>query len=66
MEIWIGSYKVIVLDGGHVGQNLYLSCEVIGAGTCAIADYDLDYMGDFLRIDGKEEFTIYIAPVGKK
>jgi SagB-type dehydrogenase family enzyme len=62
----LAAHKVIALDAGHVGQNLYLSCEVIDAATCAIAAYDQEYIDELLRIDGKEEFTIYIAPVGKK
>jgi SagB-type dehydrogenase family enzyme len=59
------SYKVIALDAGHVGQNLYLACEAIGAGTCAIAAYDQEFVDSVLSIDGVEEFTIYVAPVGK-
>jgi len=59
------SYKVIALDAGHVGQNLYLACEAIGAGTCAIAAYDQEFVDSVLRIDGVEEFTIYMAPVGR-
>ncbi len=59
------SYKVIALDAGHVGQNLYLACEAIGAGTCAIAKYDQEFADKILGIDGVEEFTIYMAPVGK-
>jgi len=59
------SYKVIALDAGHVGQNLYLACEAIGAGTCAIAAYDQEFVDSVLGIDGVEEFTIYMAPVGK-
>jgi len=59
------SYKVIALDAGHVCQNLYLACEVIGAGTCAIAAYDQEFSDKILGIDGVEEFTIYMAPVGK-
>ena len=59
------SYKVIALDAGHVCQNLYLACEAIGAGTCAIAAYRQDLMDGLLGVDGDEEFTIYIAPVGK-
>jgi SagB-type dehydrogenase family enzyme len=59
------SYKVIALDAGHVCQNLYLACEVIGAGTCAIAAYDQEFADSILGIDGVEEFTIYMAPVGK-
>ncbi len=62
----LASHKVIALDAGHVCQNLYLACEAIGAGTCAIAAYDQEGMDSLLKIDGKEEFTIYLAPVGKK
>jgi SagB-type dehydrogenase family enzyme len=62
---WRASYKVIALDAGHVGQNLYLACEAIGAGTCAIAAYDQEFTDSILGIDGIEEFTIYMAPVGK-
>ncbi len=59
------SYKVIALDVGHVCQNLYLACEAIDAGTCAIAAYDQEVADSILGIDGIEEFTIYMAPVGK-
>jgi SagB-type dehydrogenase family enzyme len=59
------SYKVIALDAGHLCQNLYLACEAIGAGTCAIAAYNQDLLDDLLGMDGDEEFGIYMAPVGK-
>ena len=59
------SYKVIALDAGHVCQNLYLACEAIGAGTCAIAAYNQTLADDLLGVDGDEEFAVYIAPVGK-
>ena len=59
------SYKVMALDAGHVCQNLYLACEAIGAGTCAIAAYDQSLADELLGVDGNEEFTLYIAPVGK-
>jgi SagB-type dehydrogenase family enzyme len=59
------SHKVIALDAGHVCQNLYLACEAIGCGTCAIGAYDQDRMDTVLRVDGQEEFAVYTAPVGK-
>lgn len=62
----LAAHKVIALDAGHVCQNLYLACEAIGAGTCAIAAYDQDEMDRLLVVDGEEEFTTYLAPVGKK
>ena len=59
------AHKTIALDAGHVGQNLYLACEAIGAGTCAVAAYDQDLMDQLLGVDGTDEFVIYLAPVGK-
>lgn len=59
------SYKVIALDAGHVCQNLYLACQSIGAGTCAVAAYDQPKADQLLHVDGEEEFVIYMAPVGK-
>ena len=62
----LAAHKVIAIDAGHVCQNLYLACEAIHAGTCAIAAYDQEAMDQFLRIDGKDEFTLYLASVGKR
>ncbi len=59
------SYKVIAIDAGHVCQNLYLACEAVGAGTCAIAAYNQPVADELLGLDSSEEFVIYIAPVGK-
>jgi SagB-type dehydrogenase family enzyme len=59
------SYKVIAIDAGHVCQNLYLACEAIGAGACAIAAYSQDLMDELIGVDGYDEFVIYMAPVGK-
>ncbi len=61
----ITAHKVILLDAGHFCQNLYLGCKAIGAGTCAIAAYDQEKMDQLLKVDGEEEFAIYLAPVGK-
>lgn len=59
------SYKVIALDAGHVCQNLYLACEAIAAGTCAMAAYNQTLVDDLLGVDGDEEICMYLAPVGK-
>ncbi len=61
----LAAHKVIALDAGHVCQNLYLACQSIGAGTCAIAAYDQEACDRLLGVDGQEEFTVYLAPVGK-
>lgn len=61
----LAAYKVIALDAGHVCQNLYLACAAIGCGCCAIAAYDQDLMDRLVHVDGVDEFTIYLSPVGK-
>ncbi len=62
----LAAHKVLALDAGHVCQNLYLACQSLGAGTCAIAAYDQNACDRLLGVDGDEEFTLYIAPVGKR
>lgn len=61
----IAAHKVIAIDAGHVCQNLYLACEAIGTGTCAIAAYHQELMDKLISVDGEDEFTIYLAPVGR-
>ena len=61
----LAAHKVIALDAGHVCQNLYLACEAVGAGTCAIAAYDQQELDELLGLDGDTEFAVYLAPVGK-
>ena len=61
----IDSFKDILLSCGHICQNLYLACEAIGAGTCAIVSYDQKMLDIYLSVDGDEEVPLYVAPVGK-
>ena len=60
------SHKAMLLDAGHICQNLYLACEAIEFGTCAIAAYNQDYVDKLIEVDGENEFSVYMAPVGKK
>jgi hypothetical protein len=45
--------------------SIYLACEALGARTCAVAAYHQQLMDRLMRVDGQEEFVIYLAPVGK-
>ena len=62
----LAAHRVILMDVGHVCQNVYLACEAIACGTCAIGAYDQELMDQLLLIDGEEEFAIYLAPVGRR
>jgi SagB-type dehydrogenase family enzyme len=59
------SQKIIALDAGHMCQNLYLAAEAIDAGVCALGAYDQNKLDQVLDVDGKDEFVIYAATVGK-
>jgi SagB-type dehydrogenase family enzyme len=58
-------YRYIFLDAGHVCQNLYLAAQEIGCGVCAMAAFDDDAMNRILNLDGEEQFTLYLATLGK-
>ena len=60
------SYRYLHIDVGHVCQNLYLAAEAIDSGVCAVAAFYDDLLNKALRIDGEEEFAIYLSSVGKK
>ncbi|MFW9832081.1 MAG: SagB/ThcOx family dehydrogenase [Candidatus Thorarchaeota archaeon] len=61
----VAAHKGIAIEAGHICQNLYLACEAVGAGTCAIAAYDQIAIDQLIGVDGKDEFTVYISAVGK-
>lgn len=65
------SHKYMLLDAGHVCENLYLACEAIGCGTCAIGSYNQELLDELLGFEPGPsaekgyEFAVYAAPVGK-
>ena len=59
------SLKDILMSVGHICQNLYLACEAINSGTCAIVAYNQDKLDEFIDVDGDSEISLYVAPVGK-
>jgi len=46
---------------GHVGQNIYLQCEALGLGTCAVGAFREKEVQALLKID---QVPLYIMPVG--
>lgn len=60
----VNAHRVMLIDAGHIVQNLYLSAQAIGCGTCAIAAFQQEMTDKLLQVDGNEEFTVYMAPVG--
>lgn len=66
------AHKYMLIDAGHVCENLYLACEAAGCGTCGIGAYDQDLLDELLGFapgpsaEQDVEFAVYAAPVGKR
>ena len=64
-------HKDILLDTGHSCQNVYLACEELKLGCCALAAYDQEALDELLGLsseptDSKEaEFAVYACCVGR-
>lgn len=57
-------YRYILLEAGHVAQNLNLAAAALGLGSCNIGGFfDLE-LGALLRIDPEQEIALYGIAVG--
>lgn len=59
-------YRYVLLDVGHLGQNIYLSCTALNLAVMTTCGFFDDEANKLLRIDGIDETTLYVAFVGKK
>jgi SagB-type dehydrogenase family enzyme len=59
------SYRYILLEAGHIGQNLYLAATSLGLGACAVGAFLDDKLNDLLGVDGETEAALYLITVGK-
>ncbi len=59
------AYRYILLEAGHIGQNIYLAATGLGLGACAVGAFLDDQVNDLLGVDGDEEAALYLLTVGK-
>lgn len=59
------TYRYVLLEAGHIGQNLYLAATSMGLGACAVGAFLDDKLNNLLGLDGEEEAALYIIAVGK-
>lgn len=59
------AHRMIAIEAGHVCENLYLAAGSIQAGACALLSYHQPALDALIGVDGKDEFAIYLACVGK-
>lgn len=58
--------RYILLDAGHICQNVLTAAEEIGCGGCPIGAFFDNELNDLLQIDGEEEMILYATAVGGK
>ena len=60
----IYAHRVVLIDAGHITENLYLASTSIGLGSCAIGSVNGKLADVAFGLDGEEEFIFYAHPVG--
>lgn len=58
-------YRFILLDAGHLAQNIYLAATSADASCMTVGGFYDDMMNELIGIDGLEESVVYVAVVGK-
>jgi len=58
------AHRVVLIDLGHLGQNVMLSAVALGLGSCCMAAYDQRLCDEALGLDGLNEYTVYAVSVG--
>ena len=58
--------RYVMMDVGHICQNLLLAAEALDLGSCPVAAFYDDALNGLLGLDGKEETVIYLASVGSR
>ncbi|MCL2406130.1 MAG: SagB/ThcOx family dehydrogenase [Defluviitaleaceae bacterium] len=59
------AHRVVLIDLGHLGQNVMLSAVALGLGSCCMAAFDQQLCDDTLGFDGLDEYTVYAISVGE-
>lgn len=57
-------YRYMLLEAGHLGQNVYLAATALGLGACAIGAFFDDDLNHLLGVDGRDEAAVYLLSLG--
>lgn len=58
------SHRYVLLDAGHICQNLYLAGQAQGLGVCALGAFRDDDLNALLGADGDSRYAVYAGAVG--
>jgi SagB-type dehydrogenase family enzyme len=60
------SYRYIMLEAGHLGQNIYLTATALGLAPCGVGAFFDDDFNRIVGVDGEEELTVYVMCIGAR
>jgi SagB-type dehydrogenase family enzyme len=58
-------YRYVLLDAGHVGQNIYLVANALNLGVVGVCGFYDDKVNDVLFLDGQDESALYMLLLGQ-
>ena len=58
-------YRYVLLDAGHIGQNIYLTATALNLGVVGVCGFYDDKVNNVLSLDGQNESTLYIMLIGQ-
>lgn len=59
------AYRYVLLDAGHLGENLYLAATSLGLGPCGMGAFFDEEINRLVGVDGNEEAVVYLVSVGR-
>jgi SagB-type dehydrogenase family enzyme len=59
------TYRYVLLEAGHIAQNVYLAATSLGLGACAVGAFLDDELNRLLGLDGDQEAVLYVITVGR-
>jgi len=59
-------YRFVMLEAGHLGQNIYLISAALNMGCCAIGGFIENKLDKLVDIDGLHESVIYAFALGNR
>lgn len=58
------TYRYVLMEAGHLGQNLYLAATALGLGVCGVGAFLDIPLNQLLDLDGEHEAALYLVTVG--
>ena len=60
----VHAHRVMLIDLGHVGQNMMLSATAMGIGSCCLAAFDQEKCDELFEFNSIDEYTVYVLTLG--